>query len=126
MLEGWKKVAESLHLRRPPSRWQYYHDAIPEPFRHKARDIAARVDHSLKDYAPWQIALLSALAAVILLQLLRWIASASEDIRERGMPLAGPFCRIWLYTEGAHTRTSQFVTSPSNVDAPQYKPCGSQ
>ena len=87
ILAGLQKVAEFLRLRDPPSRLQLLLNYVPDPVRHKARDVGARIDYQLQEYAPWQIALFSALTALLVVQLLRWASAASEDVRERGTPL---------------------------------------
>ena len=81
---GLQKIAESLHLRAQPSKVQQLLAYVPEPLKHKGRDISAQIDFQLQDYAPWQIVLATALAVLLSVQLLKWATAASEDIRERG------------------------------------------
>ena len=81
---GFQKLAEILHLRTHPSKVQQLLAYVPEPIRHKGRDISARLDYELQDFAPWQLVFATALLVLLALQLLKWASTASEDVRERG------------------------------------------
>ncbi|KAK9813985.1 hypothetical protein WJX73_007983 [Symbiochloris irregularis] len=83
-MSDFQGLMEKLRLRKHPSKLSELLQYVPRPVLHKARELAAEVDYSLREYAPWQIALFSALLAITLLQLWKWALAASEDIRERG------------------------------------------
>ena len=86
-LAGFKRLLDVLHLqhRSQKTRIDSLLSFVPEPIWHKARDIGAQLDYQLQDYAPWQIAVYSALAVLLLVQLLQWANTTSEGVREQGM-----------------------------------------
>ena len=57
-----------------------------EPLLGQSKPVLDRLDAGLQQYRPWQLVLVSALTAWLLLWLWRALCTATADVREKGGP----------------------------------------